>query len=146
MLQEEQLRVIEALTPALTDKNEDVRRQALHCLIAFGPDGLGRLVDVIDDANAGDASKNDAVQALGNAFSEGKVEKSGIVKTAIKALEKCLEKEALCAAAVVALGEIGPQAVSAKPKLLALLDGKIGQNALCVKIGAALLNISPINN
>lgn len=146
MLQEEQLRVIDALTPALTDNSDEVRKQALHCMIGFGPDGLGRLVDVTDDAAASTACKNDAVHAIGYAFSEGKVEKSGIVRSAIKALEKCLEKEELCAAAVDALGEVGPQAVSAKPKLLAMLDGKQGQNMICVKIGAALLKISPINN
>ncbi|HLX60585.1 MAG TPA: hypothetical protein VKX17_04820 [Planctomycetota bacterium] len=146
MLPEEQLQVIDALTPSLTDKDENVRREALHCMVGFGLDGLGRIIDVLEDANSDNACKSDAVGAIGLAFSEGKVDKSGIVKDAIKALEKCLPKPELCAAAVDAFGEIGPQAVSAKSKLLALLDGKKGQNMLCVKIGAALLKISPINN
>lgn len=144
MLQEEQLRLIEALTPALSDKDEEVRKQALHAMIGYGPDGLGRLVDLIEDAASDVACKRDAIHAMGYAFSEGKVEKSGIIKSAIKALEKCLEKEELCGGAVDALGEIGPQAVTAKPKLFALLDGKRGNNLVCVKIGEALLKISPI--
>lgn len=146
MLPEEQLQVIDALTPSLTDKNDDVRREALHCLVGFGLDGLCRIIDVLEDPNSDNACKGDAVRAIGYAFSEGKVDKGGIVKLAIKALENCLPKPELCSAAVDALGEIGPQAVSAKPKLLALLDGKKGQNLLCVRIGSALLKISPINN
>lgn len=146
MLPEEQLLVIDALTPSLTDKSEDVRKEALHCLVGFGLDGLGRIIDVLEDPASDNACKRDAVHAIGYAFSEGKVDKSGIVKGAIKALESCLAKEDLCAAAVDALGEIGPQAVTAKPKLLAVLDGKKGNNSVCVKIGAALLKISPINN
>jgi len=144
MLQEEQLRVIEALTPALSDKQEDVRKQALHAMIGYGPDGLGRLVDLIEDSTRDTICKRDAIHAIGYAFSEGKVEKTGIVKSAIKALEKSLEKEELRCEAVDALGEIGPQAVSAKPKLFALLDGKQNNNLLCVKISEALLKISPI--
>ncbi len=145
MLAEEQLQVIDALTPSLTDASQDVRREALHCMVGFGLDGLGRIIDALDDANSSSACKCDAVHAIGYAFSEGKVDKSGIVKVAIKALENCLAKEDLCSAAVDALGEIGPQAVGAKSKLLALMDGKKGQNRICVKIGAALLKISPIN-
>jgi HEAT repeat protein len=145
MRAEEQLQVIEALTPALTDASDDIRKQALHCLVGFGPDGLGRIVDVLDDEKASIQAKCDAAHAIGAAFSEGKVDKSGIVKVAFKALEKALESADLCESAVTALGAIGPAAVLAKPKLLALLDGKRGNNALCVKIGAALLAISPIN-
>jgi hypothetical protein len=145
MLAEEQLLVIDALTPSLTDASQDVRKEALHCMIGFGLDGLGRIIDVLEDPTCDNACKCDAVHAVGYAFSEGKVDKSGIVKVAMKALENCLPKEELCSAAVDALGEIGPQAVGAKSKLLALLDGKKGKNLLCVKIGAALLKISPIN-
>ncbi len=146
MLPEEQLLVIDALTPSLTDKSADVRKDALRCMIGFGLDGLGRIIDVLEDPACDSACKCDAVHAIGYAFSEGKVGKSGIVKVAMKALENCLTKEDLCSAAVVALGEIGPQAVAAKKNLLAMLDGKKGNNLLCVKIGAALLKISPINN
>ncbi|MEI6232582.1 MAG: hypothetical protein WCT04_05995 [Planctomycetota bacterium] len=146
MLAEEQLLVIDALTPSLTDKAQDVRNEALHCMIGFGLDGLGRIIDVLEDPACDSACKNDAVRAIGYAFSEGKVDKSGIVKVVIKALETCLTKDDLCSAAVDALGEIGPQAVAAKSKLLAMLDGKKGKNLICVKIGAALLKISPINN
>jgi len=87
------------------------------------------------------------VQAIGHAFSEGKVDKSKMVKVAIKALEDCLEKEndALSEAAIMALGLIGPQAIGSKPKLLALLTSKKDNNRICVKIGSALLNISPIH-
>lgn len=145
MLAEEQLLVIDALTPSLTDKAHEVRTEALRCLIGFGLDGLGRIIDVLEDPNCDSACKNDAVHAIGYAFSEGKVDKSGTVKMALKALENALAKEDLCAAAVDALGEIGPQAITAKSKLLALIDGKKGQNLICVKIGAALLKISPIN-
>src|ERR1700710_417481 len=108
MLAEEQLLVIDALTPSLTDASQDVRKEALHCMIGFGLDGLGRIIDVLEDPTCDNACKRDAVHAIGYAFSEGKVDKSGIVKVAMKALEGCLTNSELCAAAVDALGEIGP--------------------------------------
>ncbi len=101
MLPEEQLLVIDALTPSLTDKSEDVRREAAHCLVGFGLDGLGRIIDVLEDSNCEPACKRDAVNAIGYAFSDGKVDKGGIVKGAIKALERLPREGGFGAAAAV---------------------------------------------
>ena len=62
------------------------------------------------------------------------------VKEAIKVLEDCLDKDndQLCEAAIEALGEIGPQAINTKGKLLALLASKKGNNRICVRVGTAL--------
>jgi len=147
MTQEEQLQVVDAVADTLKDTSPEVRKEAFHCLVGLGLDGLGRIIDVIDDQSTALDCKREAVQAIGHAFSEGKVDKSKMVKVAIKALEDCLEKEndALSEAAIMALGLIGPQAIGSKPKLLALLTSKKDNNRICVKIGSALLNISPIH-
>ena len=128
MLAEEQLQVIDALTPSLTDSSHDVRSEVLRCMVGFGLDGLGRIIDVLEDPTCDNACKNDAVHAIGYAFSEGKVDKSGIVKIAIKALENCLTKEDLSAPRrLTALGEIGPQTVAAKSKPAGAARRKKGQ-------------------
>lgn len=146
MTPEEQLRVIEVVAAALKDASADVRKEALHCLVGLGTDGLGRIVDVIDDAATTPECRAEAVRALGNAFAEGRVDKSGMIKTAIHALETCLARDdkALAEAAVDALGDIGTLAIAAKPKLLALLDGT-QDNRLRVKATAALLKVSPVH-
>ena len=51
MFAEEQLQVIDALTPSLTDHSQEVRKEALHCMVGFGLDGLGRIIDVLEDAS-----------------------------------------------------------------------------------------------
>ena len=147
MSPEEQLIVVTALEETLADTSSDVRKQALHCLVALGLDGLGRIIDAIDDAKTLPACRLEAVQALGSAFSEGKVDKKAVVRMAIKALEDCLTREddTLVEAAVDALGDIGTEAISAKPKLLALMDGKRNHHRIRVKCAAALLNISPVH-
>ncbi|MCY3017922.1 MAG: hypothetical protein NTW87_02670 [Planctomycetota bacterium] len=147
MSPEEQLQVVDAITETLKDASADVRKEAFHCLIGLGLDGLARIVDVVNEPSNSLDCKLQAVQALGQAFSEGKVFKSGIVKEAIKVLEECLEKDndQLCEAATEALGEIGPQAIVCKPKLLDLLTTKKGNNRICVRVGTALLKISPLN-
>ena len=147
MSPEEQLQVVDAVAETLKDSSPEVRKEAFHCLVSLGLDGLARIIDVIDDQNTGLECKCEAVQAIGGAFSEGKVDKSKMVKVAIKALEECLDKEndLLCEAAIGALGEIGPQAINTKPKLLTLLGTKKTNNRICVKIGSALLAISPIH-
>ncbi|HYG78573.1 MAG TPA: hypothetical protein VEK08_26475 [Planctomycetota bacterium] len=147
MTPEEQLQVVDAVAETLKDSSPEVRKEAFHCLVGLGLDGLGRIIDVIDDSSTSLECKREAVQAIGGAFSEGKVDKTKMVKVAIKALEDCLEKEndSLTEAAIEALGDIGTQAISSKPKLLALLNAKKDNNRICVKIGSALLNISPIH-
>ena len=147
MSPEEQLQVVEAVAETLKDSSPDVRKEAFHCLVSLGLDGLGRMIDVIDDQSTSLECKCEALQAIGGAFAEGKVDKTKMVKVAIKALEDCLDKEndSLSEAAVVALGEIGTQAITTKPKLLALLSSKKENNRLCVKISSALLHISPIH-
>ncbi|MGD0091844.1 MAG: hypothetical protein ABSE73_18170 [Planctomycetota bacterium] len=145
MTPEEQLQVVDAMAETLQDSSAEVRRQAFHCLIGLGLDGLARIVDVINEQTNSQDCKLQAVQALGQAFGEGKVDKTGIIKEAIKVLEVAIgaENEQLCEAAVEALGEIGTQAIFVKPKLLALLTSKKGNNRLCAKVGTALLKISP---
>jgi HEAT repeat protein len=147
MRPEEQLQVIEVLAQSISDSAPEVRRQAFACLVGFGMDGLDRIIDVIDNEKTSRDCRRDAVHALGGAFSEGKVDKAPMIKLAITALEECLANPdgELCEAAVDALGDIGPPAIAAKSKLLALLDGKKGQNKLCVKIAAALLKVSPVH-
>ncbi len=147
MTPEEQLLVVEAVAETLKDTAPDVRKEAFRCLIGLGLDGLGRIIDVIDDASTTLDCKREAVQAIGNAFGEGKVDKSKMVKVAIKALETCLDREddALCEAAIEAFGEIGTQAIGSKARMLALLNTKKANHRICVKIGSALLKISPMN-
>jgi len=145
MTPEEQLQLAEAMEETLKDPSAEVRREAFHCLIGLGEDGLARIVDVISEPNNSHDCKLQAVQALGQAFGEGKVDKTGMIKGAIKVLEKAIatDDERLCEAAAEALGEIGTQAIFTKPRLLALLAAKKGNNRLCVKVGTALLKISP---
>lgn len=147
MTPEEQLEVVETLAATLKDPSSEVRKDAFHCLIGFGLDGLARIIDVLDDSVSTVACKIEAVNAIGTAFSEGKVDKSRMVKVAIKALEDCLgrENDELCEAAIGALGQIGTEAISSKPKLLALMNSKKNNNKICVKVAAALLKISPIH-
>lgn len=147
MSPEEQLQVVDAVAETLKDGSTEVRKEAFRCLVGLGLDGLGRIIDVIDDQTTSLECKREAVQAIGGAFAEGKVDKSKMAKVAIKALEECLDKEndLLCEAAIEALGDIGTQAITTKPKLLALLNTKKDNNRICVKIGSALLNISPIH-
>ena len=146
MTPEEQLQVVDAMAETLKDGSAEVRKEAFHCLVGLGLDGLARIIDVVNESDSLER-KIEAVQALGLAFGEGKVDKSGMIKTAIKSLEECLEKEndALAEAAINALGEIGTQAIFSKPKLLALLNRKKDNNRICVKLGSALLKISPVN-
>jgi len=145
MTTEEQLQLIDAMEETLKDPAAEVRREAFHCLIGLGLDGLARIVDVINEPNNSHDCKLQAVQALGQAFGEGKVDKTGMIKEAIKVLEQAIatDDERLCEAAAEAIGEIGTQAIFTKPKLLALLTAKKGNNRLCVKVGTALLKISP---
>ncbi|HEY3321479.1 MAG TPA: hypothetical protein VGP72_13490 [Planctomycetota bacterium] len=147
MTPEEQLLVVDAVAETLKDSSPEVRKEAFRCLIGLGLDGLGKMIDVIEDSATTPECKCEAVQAIGNAFSEGKVDKSKMVKVALKALEECMGKENdnLCEAAVEALGDIGTQAIDSKPKLLALLETKKNNNRICVKIGSAMLKISPIH-
>ena len=147
MTPEEQLQLVDAMVETLKDPAAEVRREAFQCLIGLGLDGLASIVDVINEpANSHDC-KLQAVQALGQAFGEGKVDKTGMIKEAIKVLEQAIatDDERLCEAAAEALGEIGTQAILTKPKLLALLAAKKGNNRLCVKVGTALLKISPLH-
>jgi hypothetical protein len=147
MTPEEQLEVVEALSLTLKDSSAEVRKDAFRCLIAFGLDGLARIIDVLDDSVSSLECKVDAVSAIGSAFSEGKVDKSRMVRVAIKALEDCLgrENDVLCEAAIGALGLIGTEAISSKGKLLALMNSKKDNSRICVKVAAALLKISPIH-
>ena len=146
MSPEEQLQVIEALAGTIKGSTADVRKEAFHCLIELGLDGLSRIIDVVDDPDATDECRKEAVEALGTAFSQGKVDKTGMIRHAIRALESCLTKDpTVCEAAVVAIGDIGTEAISAKPKLLALLDGKKDNSRICVKTAAALLKVSPVH-
>ena len=147
MTPEEQLEVVETLAITLKDSSPEVRKEAFRCLIGFGLDGLARIVDVLDDSVTSLECKIEAVNAIGSAFSEGKVDKSRMVKVAIKALEDCLDREndLLCEAAIGALGLIGTEAISSKSKLLALLTSKKDNNRICVRVAAALLKISPIH-
>ena len=147
MTPEEQLQVVEAIAETLKDASADLRKDAFHCLIGLGLDGLARIVDVVNEPENSLDCKLQAVQAIGQAFSEGKVDKSRIVKEAIKVLEDCLDKDndQLCEVAIEALGEIGPQAINTKGKLLALLTSKKGNNRICVRVGTALLKISPVH-
>src|SRR4051794_16368826 len=141
MSPEEQLTVMETLTDVAAGHSEEPRRLALICLVGFGNDGIIRIVDLIDNLNADLDSRADAAHALAKAFSEGKVENSATIKSAIAALEGSLARgdSQLCNAAVAALGEIGPQAIGAKPALMELLDAKRGEYHLVVAIAAALL-------
>jgi HEAT repeat protein len=147
MTPEEQLQVVDAMAETLKDSSPEVRKEGFHCLVGLGLDGLARIVDVIDEPESTLQCKTEAVRALGQAFSEGKVDKSGMIKVAVKVLEDCLAKESeeLREAAIEALGEIGPQAISAKDKLLELLTTKKGNNRVCVRVGTALLKISPLH-
>lgn len=147
MTPEEQLQVVDAMGETLRDSSADVRREGFRCLIGLGLDGLARIVDVVNDPSTTQECKLEAVQALAQAFGQGKVDKSGMIKEAIKVLEECLghENEQLCEAAIEALGEIGTQAINSKEKLIALLTSKKGNNRVCVKVGTALLKISPLH-
>src|SRR5690242_6523641 len=123
MTPEEQLEVVETLATTLKDSSAEVRKEAFRCLIGFGLDGLARIIDVLDDSVSSLDCKIEAVNAIGSAFSEGKVDKSRMVKVAIKALEDCVgrENDTLCEAAIGSLGLIGTEAIGSKPKLLALM-------------------------
>jgi hypothetical protein len=147
MTPEEQLQLADTLFQTLKDDAQDVRKEALHCLMAIGTDGLGRVIDCVEDDSVALPCKIDAIEAIGRAFSEGKVDRSSMVKSAVGALEKCIDREhdGLCEAAISSLGEIGPQAINAKPHLLKLLDEKKENNRLRVKISHALLRISPVH-
>ena len=147
MTPEEQLEVVETLAITLKDSSPEVRKEAFRCLVGYGLDGLARIIDVLDDSVTSLECKIEAVNAIGSAFSEGKVDKSRMVKVAIKALEDCLDREndLLCEAAIGALGLIGTEAISSKSKFLALLTSKKDNNRICVRVAAALLKISPIH-
>jgi HEAT repeat protein len=147
MTPEEQLQVVDTLVETLKNDSSEVRKEAFRCLIGFGLDGLARIIDVIDDNVTALECKREAVSALGNAFAEGRVDKTKQVRIAIKALEDCLGKEndILAEAAIDALGEIGTQAITSKDRLLSLMNAKKENHKICVKIAAALLKISPIN-
>lgn len=147
MTPEEQLQLVLAINEALKDPASEVRKEALHCLLGLGLDGLGHIIDAVDDSATSLQCKIEAVEAIGRAFSEGKVDRSRMVKSAVQVLESCLEREndALAEAAIVALGEIGPQAINSKGKLLKLLDAKKDNNRIRVRIGQAVLKISPIH-
>ena len=146
MSPEEQLQVADTLALTLKDGSSEVRKEALSCLIALGLDGLSRIIDVIDDTSAPTETRKEAVEALGSAFSEGRVDKTGMIREAIVALEKCLKNDnPLCEAAVTALGEIGTQAISTKPRIMALLNESKDINRICVKSASALLKISPVH-
>lgn len=147
MTPEEQLQVVDAMAETLKDASAEVRKEAFHCLIGLGLDGLARIVDVINEPGTAMDCKLQAVQAMGQAFGEGKVDKTGMIKEAIKVLEQCLESDndQLIEAAAEALGEIGTQAIFSKAKLMNLLTTKKGNNRICVKVGTALLKISPMN-
>lgn len=147
MSPEEQLTLVEAISTTLKDPSSEVRKEAMHCLLGLGLDGLGHIIDAVDDSTTALQCKIEAVEAIGRAFSEGKVDRTRMVKSAVSALEACLgrENEALAEAAIIALGEIGPQAINSKPKLLKLLEEKRENNRIRVKIGLAMLKISPIN-
>jgi HEAT repeat protein len=147
MTPEEQLQVVDAMAETLKDSSADVRREGFRCLVGLGLDGLSRIVDVVNEPDNRQECKLEAVQALGMAFGEGKVDRTKMTKEAIKVLQDCLanENEQLCEAAVVALGEIGSAAINGKPKLLELLTAKKGNNRLCAKVGTALLKISPLH-
>jgi hypothetical protein len=147
MTPEEQLQLIDAVAETISDPSPEVRKEAFHCLLGLGLDGLARIVDIIDDQQIRLESKLEAVQALGVAFQEGRVDKTGVIKAAIRALEDCLgrENDALAEAAIQSLGEIGTQAILSKGKLLALLTSKKDNHRICVKVGSALLKISPLH-
>jgi HEAT repeat protein len=147
MTPEEQLQVVETLAETLKDNSSEVRKEAFRCLVGFGVDGLGRIIDVIDDNVTSLECKREALLALGSAFAEGRVDKTKQVRMAIKALEDCLGKEndVLAEAAIDALGEIGTQAITSKEKLLALMNSKKDNNRICVKVASSLLKISPIH-
>lgn len=147
MTPEEQLQLVDAINDTLKDPSAEVRKEALHCLLGLGIDGLGRIIDAVDDNDTSLQCKIEAVEAIGRAFSEGKVDRTRMVKSAVSVLESCLEREndPLIEAAIISLGEIGPQAINSKGKLLKLLDAKKDRNRIRVQIGLAMLKISPIH-